>query len=123
MQKLGCCLVELAPGKRAWPYHLHYGQEELFFIIEGQGSLRYDDTMRAVRAGDVIFTPVGEGTAHQIINTSEKPLKYLAMSSREDPEICYYPDSGKFGSYVEKRPAGVRFIASAGSHVDYWQGE
>ena len=25
--KIGCNVVELEPGKRAWPLHLHYGQE------------------------------------------------------------------------------------------------
>ena len=124
MEKLGCTLVELEPGKKAWPYHLHYGAEELFIILAGSGSLRYDDTQHAVKAGDIIFTPPGENTAHQIINTSNALLRYLALSSMESPELCYYPDSGKYGAY-SFMPGAPRkaFIAHEGSAAQYWDGE
>lgn len=123
MSKLGCSLVVLEPGKRAWPFHLHYGQEELFVVLYGQGTLRYEQSQHAIRVGDVIFAPTGEGTAHQIINTSNDQLKYLAMSSREDPEVCYYPDSGKYGSYSDGSDKALTFIAHHSADVDYWQGE
>ena len=119
MRKLGCSLVELEPGKRAWPFHLHYGQEELFVVLEGGGTLRYDDSETPIRTGDVIFAPTGEGTAHQIINTSDQQLRYLALSSMEDPEICYYPDSDKYGSYSGE----LTFMAERSSGIDYWKDE
>ncbi len=119
MTKLGCTLVELEPGKRAWPFHLHYGQEELFVVLAGEGTLRYDDDETPIRTGDVIFTPTGEGTAHQIINTSDSQLRYLALSSMEDPEICYYPDSDKYGSYSGE----FMFMAEQSSRIDYWKDE
>lgn len=43
--------------------------------------------MLPVRAGDVIFIPAGPEYPHQIINTSEAPLKYLSISTMEAPEI------------------------------------
>ena len=73
-RQIGCTLVVLEPGRKAWPYHLHYGQEELFVVLEGQGTLRYDDDEYPVRAGDVILTPPGPDTAHQIVNTSEQGI-------------------------------------------------
>lgn len=121
MQKGGCSLVELEPGKCAWPYHLHFAQEELFIILEGEGTLRYDDERYPVRAGDVIFTPPGQGTAHQIVNTSGARLRYLALSSASDTEVCYYPDSGKYGAYSRK--PRFAFIAKEGTGTDYWDGE
>lgn len=117
--KLGCKLVVLSPGKRAWPYHLHHAQEEMFVIIEGSGTLRYDGERHPVRRGDVIFTPTGPGTAHQIINTSEAELRYLAFSSNSDAEVCEYPDSGKVGAYGDN----LNFLAPASAEVDYWDGE
>ena len=124
MKKMGCTLVELEPGKRAWPYHLHYGQEELFVILKGGGTLRYDGQEYPIRTGDIIFTPPGPGTAHQIINTSEANLHYLALSSMDDPEICYYPDSGKYGAYSWKDGTqGRRFLARSDDGTDYWNGE
>ena len=71
-RQIGCTLVVLEPGKRAWPYHLHYAEEELFVVLEGEGTLRYDDGEFPVRAGDVVLTPPGPGTAHQIINTAPR---------------------------------------------------
>lgn len=121
MRKLGCTLVELEPGKRAWPYHLHYGQEELFVILQGEGTLRYDDERHAIREGDVFFTPTGEGTAHQIINTSQARLRYLAMSSMDEPEVCYYPDSGKYGCWSQE--GKVTFLAHQDTRLEYWDGE
>ena len=88
-RQIGCTLVVLEPGKRAWPYHLHYAEEELFVVLEGEGTLRYNDGEFPVRAGDVILTPPGPGTAHQIINTSERELRYLALSGKRRPEVCH----------------------------------
>jgi len=124
MEKIGCTVVELEPGKRAWPHHLHYGQEELFVILEGEGTLRYDDGEFEIRQGEVFFAGTGPGTAHQIVNTSSSKLKYLALSSMEDPELCYYPDSGKYGAYYWHRDEhGVRFLAHEDSAIDYFEGE
>ena len=125
MKKLGCSVVELEPGKRGWPYHLHYGMEELFVVLEGEGTLRYDDAEHAIRHGDVIFTPTGPNTAHQIINTSKATLRYLALSSTQDTELCYYPDSKKYlaGVIDEQQREQAIFIAPEEAAVDYWEGE
>ncbi len=123
-QKLGCTLVALAPGKTAWPYHLHYAQEEMFVILEGEGTLRYDGAEHRLRAGDVVFTPPGPDTAHQIVNTADATLRYLALSSMDDPEVCEYPDSGKIGAYVGERGERVlTFLAPLSAATDYWDGE
>ena len=121
-RQIGCTLVVLEPGKKAWPYHLHYGQEELFVVLEGQGTLRYDGEEHPIRAGDVILTPPGPDTAHQIVNTSEQALRYLALSGTQLPEVCYYPDSGKYGAYFDGGKE-YRFIAKGESAVDYWHDE
>jgi uncharacterized cupin superfamily protein len=123
MKKMGCGLVVLEPGKRAWPMHEHYGQEELFIVLEGQGTIRYGEETFPVKANDVIFTPPGKGTAHQIINTSDAPLRYLAFSTTDDPELCYYPDSGKYGAYARSGEDGTYLMAHEDSRVDYWDGE
>ena len=121
-RQIGCTVVVLEPGKRAWPYHLHYAEEELFVVLEGEGTLRYDDEEFPIRSGDIVLTPPGPGTAHQIINTSETKLRYLALSGKRRPEVCYYPDSGKYGAYFGERREDP-FIAKAESAVDYWLDE
>ncbi|MGH6917875.1 MAG: cupin domain-containing protein, partial [Geminicoccaceae bacterium] len=69
-QKLGCSLVVVPPGKKAWPYHLQYANEEMFVILAGEGTLRHDGEHHAIRAGDVIASPIGK--PHQILNTSDQ---------------------------------------------------
>jgi uncharacterized cupin superfamily protein len=123
-QKLGASFDILAPGKRGCPYHLHHAQEEMFIIVEGRGTLRVAGEMLPVRAGDVIFIPAGPEYPHQIINTSDAPLKYLSISTMEAPEICEYPDSGKYlaeGSLHSSTPFEV--IDRRDQSFEYWKGE
>ena len=123
-RKLGASVDVLAPGKRGCPYHLHHAQEEMFIILGGSGTLRVAGEMLALKSGDVIFIPAGPEYPHQIINTSEAPLKYLSISTMEVPEICEYPDSGKYlaeGSLDKSTPFEV--IERRGASLDYWDGE
>ena len=48
-QKLGYSFFTVPPGKTAFPYHNHVGNEEMIYIIEGDGILRH----RQGRAGGV----------------------------------------------------------------------
>lgn len=124
MKGMGCSSVVLNPGKKAWPYHLHYGQEELFIIMSGEGTIRFNGEDYPIKTGDVIFTPPGKETAHQIVNTSAEDLKYLALSTQEDPEMCYYPDSGKYATYTSDSDGKMKaFIAHESSKVEYFSGE
>lgn len=94
--KLGASIDTVAPGKRSCPYHFHYAQEEMFVVIEGIGTLRVAGQMLPLRQGDIVFIPPGPDFPHQIINTSDAPLKYLSISTCEMPEIVEYPDSEKY---------------------------
>ena len=108
------------PGKRACPFHSHRGEEEMFFILRGTGTLRNGDETRKIRAGDVICCPTGgPETAHQIVNDSDADLAYLSISTRMPAEICEYPDSKKVGAFAK----GVRHMTAGDANVDYWTGE
>jgi len=123
-QKLGASIDVVAPGKMSCPYHFHYAQEEMFVVLEGEGTLRVAGERLPVRAGDVVFIPPGPEYPHQFINTSDAPLKYLSISTRESPEFVEYPDSGKHSSIVS-RPDGSRFsyVQRMENGLDYWDGE
>ncbi|WP_199873220.1 cupin domain-containing protein [Ideonella sp. A 288] len=123
-RKLGASIDTLAPGKVGCPYHLHHAQEEMFIVLEGSGTLRVAGERLPLKAGDVVFIPAGPEYPHQIINTSDAPLKYLSISTMEAPEICEYPDSGKYlaeGSLDRTAPFEV--IARQAPSLDYWDGE
>ena len=117
---LGYSYDVVPPGKRSCPFHSHRAEEEMFFIVQGEGLLRYGEETRKIRAGDVICCPVGgPETAHQIINDSAADLAYLSISTNMPAEICEYPDSQKVGGFAQ----GVKHMTRADAHVDYWTGE
>ena len=123
-QKLGASIDVLAPGKVGCPYHFHHAQEEMFVILDGNGTLRVAGEMLPISTGDVLFLPGGAGFPHQIINTSNAPLKYLSISTRETPEICEYPDSGKYSAMVGDSTGQVfSAIQRPDATLDYWDGE
>ena len=126
--KLGYGVVVVKPGKRGWPYHSHYINEEMFFILEGEGTLRHAGEEYPIRAGDFICSPADPGQPHQIINTSEADLRYLCVSTEQTPEICLYPDSDKFGVYHGNfrkmdDPAAFRHLGRRSQSLGYLDGE
>lgn len=125
-QKLGVSLAVVPPGKRAFPKHAHHVNEEMMLILEGEGTYHCGPDSAPIRAGDVIAAPPGDGsTAHQVENTSDKPLRFLTFSTRLDPEVVEYPDSGKFAvsSCLGTDQRVIGFIGRAGDTLDYFDGE
>lgn len=94
-------------------------------MLEGSGTLRVAGERLPIKAGDVIFIPAGPEYPHQIINTSDAPIKYLSISTMEQPEICVYPDSNKFmaesGVGGERPFEAIRKVGEG--DLDYWQDE
>ena len=129
-EKLAYNITAVPPGKRAFPFHNHHTNEEMFFVLEGEGTLRFGDNEHPVRKGDFICCPPG-GTdlAHQIINTGTAELRYLALSTALDTDVFQYPDSGKFGVVAGRLPGQTPLEAPfAGfydedTRQDYWKGE
>jgi uncharacterized cupin superfamily protein len=129
-QKIGCQLHIVPAGKKAFPRHAHHANEEMMLILSGQGAYRVGDETFPVRAGDVIAAPAGEASsAHQLSNTGTEDLRYLCFSTRFDPDVVEYPDSGKFGvaSMVPEgkglTSAQLAYVGRLDSAVNYWDGE
>lgn len=128
-RKLGYNLTTIPPGKCSFPYHFHWVNEEMFLILEGTGELRWPGGTTPLEPMDLICCPTGPDGAHQIRNTGATPLRYLALGTAEDPEVVEYPDSGKYGVTVGRKPGGTpleskfRIIAFKKDGVDYFAGE
>jgi uncharacterized cupin superfamily protein len=118
-RQLGASVDTVAPGQMSCPYHFHHAEEEMFIVLQGEGTLRVAGERVPIRAGDVINIPAGPEYPHHIINTSDAPLHYLSISTQARPEICEYPDSGKVGAFAE----GVRLLQRREAGLDYWDGE
>lgn len=124
-KKLGYNLTELPPGKAQAPFHNHYGEEEMFLVLEGEGELRFGKERYRIRKHDVIACPTGgPEVAHQIINTGNTTLRYLAVSNVVDIETCEYPDSNKImiGAGPRNEP-GLHKMFRSETTVQYYDRE
>jgi len=117
---LGTSWFELAPGKKAFPFHFHLANEEALFVLEGEGVLRSGEEEHLLHAGDYVSFPPGP-PGHQVINRSNAPLRFLALSTMIEPEVAVYPDSKKVGFLA--RGQGLASVYKEETAVDYYEGE
>ncbi len=99
--RIGSNVTSVPPGKAAFPAHHHFANEEHFFVLAGTGVLRHGDEWYEVGPQDYIYCAPGSSEqAHQLINTGDVDLVYLAISTLQAPEVVGYPDSQKTGVAV-----------------------
>ena len=124
-RQLGYNLTVLPPGKVQCPFHSHHAEEEMFLILDGEGELRFGAERYPLRRHDVIACPPGGSeVAHQIVNTGTVDMRYLALSTLAEVEVCEYPDSRKL-LVVTGKPGepGLRKMVRAELTVDYYDRE
>lgn len=122
-ERVGASLWELPPGEAAYPYHFHLAEEELLIVLTGCPSLRTPDGWRDLDTGEAVSFPVGEGGAHQVVNRTEEPIRFLAVSNQQ-PDIVIRPDSETLGAF-ERRPEGGGLYKHfrLGDAIEYFEGE
>ena len=124
---IGANLTRVPPGMAAFPFHHHHANEEHFFVLSGRGVVRVGQAVHVIKAHDyLVHLPGGPECAHQLINTGEEDLVYLAISTRIVPEVVGYPDSGKTGVRTDDgTTGGSRFLIrdETRNTAAYWDGE
>jgi uncharacterized cupin superfamily protein len=91
---LSASLHELLPASPGDRLHMHYGIEEMFFVISGTPILRNGQTEEQLAPGDVVHCPEGPDGLHTFTNPTSQPARILAVSSRRFPEVLVYPEDG-----------------------------
>jgi uncharacterized cupin superfamily protein len=125
-QKLGYSFFTVPPGKAAFPYHTHTTNEEMIYILDGEGTLRFGSEELMITSGTIVACPPGADFPHQLINTGDKALRYLVVSTMEYPDLSDYPDSKKIGAYASAAvgiQVGFRALYVKDQSVDYYAGE
>lgn len=121
-ETLGGSVYDLPPGQSLCPYHYEYADEEWLVVLEGRPAIRHPDGEDVLEAGDVVAFIRGPRGAHKVSNPGTEPVRVLMISTRIDPAVVVYPDSGKiavFGGAHNEDDVIVR----RESAVDYWDGE
>ena len=123
-ENIGASVWKLPPGEAAYPYHFHYSDEEILFVLRGRPTLRTPTGTRTVEPGEAVHFPLGEEGAHQISNPTDEEVRFLAVSTNGAPDIVIYPDSNKI-SASERLPegGGLHTFFDLGTEVGYWEGE
>jgi uncharacterized cupin superfamily protein len=122
---LGYRVSTLPPGHFFCPLHGHAREEEMFFVLDGEPSIRTLTGTLRCRKGDFVAFPVGESGTHQLLNESDAPATVLLLGRTEAFEACYYPDSDKLLVDMETPLEGDRrsFLLRATPELDYFDGE
>jgi Mannose-6-phosphate isomerase len=68
--------IVLEPGSSIG-YHVHQGEDELYYILAGRAETDDNGTMRELQAGDSTLTRSGEG--HSIQSLGPENLEVLAV--------------------------------------------
>jgi mannose-6-phosphate isomerase-like protein (cupin superfamily) len=66
--------VTLEPNGGQVPWH-NQDQEEIYFIVEGEGEMCLGEERRAIRAGQAAYIP--PGVFHQLTNTGSIPMRMI----------------------------------------------
>ena len=84
---------EVDPGSES-NAHSHEINEEVFYVVSGEGFIRVGEERQAVSAGSVVVAPPGE--THQLLNPGSETLKVVCSVSpafvKEDFDVAHNID-------------------------------
>ncbi len=92
LTRVGVNLTTLPPGKESSMRHHHTLEDELVYVLEGEVVLVTDGGEQRLTAGTCAGFPAGSGDAHQLVNRSDRPARYLEISNRDPDDGAAYPD-------------------------------
>jgi uncharacterized cupin superfamily protein len=92
--RMGATLWELRPGAPGMRMHVHYGAEEMFFVLSGRPTWRNLEGEEELAPGDFVFCPEGRAGVHAFSNQHDEPARILAISAGSFPDVVAYPEHG-----------------------------
>ena len=92
--RMGATLYELPPGAPEARMHMHFGAEEMFFVLSGRPLFRNHDGAEELAPGDVVFCAEGRDGLHTFGNPGDEPVRLLAISAGSFPDVVAYPEHG-----------------------------
>jgi len=110
--RMGATLYELTPGAQGDRLHMHFGAEEMFFVLSGRPVFRNQHREERLAPGDFVFCPEGRAGLHAFSNPTEEPAQILAISAGGFPDVVAYPEDGY--AWVATRDPDPELLARGG---------
>jgi uncharacterized cupin superfamily protein len=110
--RMGATLYELAPETSEMTMHMHFGVEEMFFVLSGRPVFRNPQGEEELAPGDFVFCPEGRAGLHVFSNPTEERVQILAMSAGGYPDVVAYPEHGY--AWVATRNPDPELLARGG---------
>jgi len=110
--RMGATLYALPPGAPEDRVHMHFGAEEMFFVLSGRPLLRTQTGKEQLASGDFVFCPEGRAGLHTFSNPTDEPARILAISAGSFPDVVAYPEHGY--AWVATRDPDPELLARGG---------
>ena len=110
--RLGATLYELGAGAPEPRLHMHFGAEEMFFVLSGHPVFRNQAGKETLAPGDFVFCPEGRAGLHTFSNPGNEPARILGISGGSFPDVVAYPEDGY--AWVATRDPDPELLARGG---------
>lgn len=91
LKNFGANLTRILPGGDSALRHAHSTQDELIYVLEGEPVLVTDEGETPLKPGMCAGFPAG-GTAHKLVNRTDRDVVYLEIGDRTPGDEVTYPD-------------------------------
>jgi uncharacterized cupin superfamily protein len=118
----------IRPGRLNAPPHTHNAEEEMFVVLDGDGTLVLYDLdgnvtgETPVRAGHVVARPAASGIAHTF-RGGDGGLTVLSYGERRGEDVAWYPRSSKLAFRGFSGGGALGGIVVKVERADFWDGE
>jgi uncharacterized cupin superfamily protein len=92
LTQFGVNLVTLEPGAWSSQRHWHAVEDEFVWVLDGELVLIEDGGETLLQAGDCAGWKGGVKDGHHLVNRSDRPVRMLAVGTRDDADHGEYAD-------------------------------
>ena len=117
LTKIGVNLTTLPPGKESSMRHWHTREDEFVYVLDGEVTLRTDAGETLLTAGMCAGFPAGVPNGHQLINKSDRPVRYLEISNRDAADEADYSDADVDLAYRRDNHGNSFFTRKDGTKI------
>lgn len=95
------CIYDTIRQEKGGPaYHFHYSQDEYFYVIKGEFTVKVGDDVFNLKAGDLAFAP--RKVPHAFAKTSDGEAQMLVMFQPAGSMEDFFKQMAKLGKEIPK---------------------